>query len=30
MLTPLAALAQSGEKPIALDELVVSPTTSRC
>jgi vitamin B12 transporter len=26
MLTPLAALAQSGEKPIALDELVVSPT----
>ncbi len=26
MLTPLSALAQSGEKPIALDELVVSPT----
>ena len=26
LLTPLSALAQSGEKPIALDELVVSPT----
>lgn len=26
MLTPLAALAQSGEKPIALDEIVISPT----
>ena len=26
MLTPLAVLAQSGDKPIALDEVVVSPT----